>query len=145
MTPPDLAALRALVEAGQLWLDEIQDNLQAERFNAENRARGGALGPSVPPRWQARERLKALLPAAQAALEPVELRLNALELAARYGTPFDPTGAKTGMEMQGLRARLARLEEALHAAERLLDNINRPMSWDAWYAARDAALEGRDE
>ena len=127
MTTPDVAALRALVEAGQCWLDE------------------SAFGSSSPLRWQTRERFKTLLPAAGEALERVEIRLNALELEARYGTPFDPTGAKTGMEMQGLRARLARLEEALHAAERLLDNINRPMSWDAWYAARDAALEGRDE
>ena len=113
MTTNDLDALRAFVEAGQYWLDE------------------GVFGSSSPLRWQTRERFKTLLPAAWEALERMEIRLNALELAARYGTPFDPPGAKTGREMQSLRARLARLEEALEESVKLQSHYAQLLNtWD---------------
>ncbi len=54
-------AREAVVEAARRCIDEIKDNARAERFNAENCARGGTLGPSSPPRWHARVNLEAAL------------------------------------------------------------------------------------
>lgn len=48
--------------------------------------------------------------AVAAKLREVNARAERAEFTQRFGTPFDPTGAKTGTEILGLRASLAKAE-----------------------------------
>jgi DNA repair exonuclease SbcCD ATPase subunit len=48
-----------------------------------------------------------------AGLADLEAELEKYKIQQRYGTPFDPTGAKTGTEINSLRAKVADLEARL--------------------------------
>ena len=62
--------------------------------------------------WFWRERCNRLL-----------VEVKQLRVQWRYGTPFDPTGAKTGTEMHSLRARVEKLERERDEARAELDDI----------------------
>ena len=125
MTISDLIALRTFMEAGQLWLDE------------------SVFGPSGHSHWQARERFKALLPAAWEALERVKKDMtNLMDTNDYTGVPKSPPV----LAVEHV-ARIARLEEALRLVLPLAKGYaaEHPVGSNATYVAEaENVLEGRD-
>ena len=84
--------------------------------------------------------LQAALRDARQRVQELEGEMETARFVQRYGTPFDPTGAKTGVEIQSLRARLANLDAAatpgtIEARYRFLETLAAPMGYQITMAA----------
>lgn len=50
-----------LKKSAEAFLEEADENLRSDVYNAENKIHGGTLGPPAPPRWQAKALLRQIL------------------------------------------------------------------------------------
>jgi hypothetical protein len=91
-----------MLRSGVVGMGDDQNGELAEWF------RPGFLIDAASEIDKARSRLSTL----EAERDEARSMNEMYELARRFGTPFDPTGVKTGMEIKALRARVAELEAA---------------------------------
>lgn len=76
----------------------------------------------------------------EARIETLEQENAALRMAQRFGTPFDPTGAKTGTEIHSLRRRVTALGAGLQQAVEAMELAERHEEAPEIRAALNAAL-----
>lgn len=68
---------------------------------------------------------------------------DAAQFVQRYGTPFDPTGAKTGIEIQSLAARVRALEAERDAWKRYAQHLYACAKCQGYGINHDNCTEGK--